>query len=80
MIKRCPSVKRVHCGKMKAPSEKSSIMTNRKEVDYELSNEPKMNSISLSLSPLAPKRGLKRKVTVFRIKVDLSWSLVDQCV
>ena len=26
----CPSVKRVYCDKMKAPSEKSSIMTNRK--------------------------------------------------
>ena len=26
----CPSVKRVHCDKTKAPSEKRSIMTNRK--------------------------------------------------
>ena len=26
----CPSVKRVYCDKTKAPSEKSSIMTNRK--------------------------------------------------
>ena len=26
----CPSVKRVNCDKTKAPSEKSSIMTNRK--------------------------------------------------
>ena len=37
----CPSVKRMHCDKTKAPSEKSTIMTNRK-----LSNEPKMNSVS----------------------------------
>ena len=36
------SVKRVHCDKTKAPSEKSSIVTN------ELSNEPKMNSVRVS--------------------------------
>ena len=38
------SVCRVHCDTTKAPSEKSSIMTNRKS-PYELSNEPKMNIV-----------------------------------
>ena len=35
----CPSVKRVNCDKTKAPSERSSIMTNNQL--YELSNESK---------------------------------------
>ena len=39
----CLSVKCVDCDKMKAPSEKRSIMTNRKS--HELSNEHKMNIV-----------------------------------
>ena len=64
----CPCVKRMDCDKTKASSEKSSIMTNRKS--------PTSFSTSLRwtmyVAPNLQRGPQKLKVTIFRIKVDLS--------
>jgi len=54
-----------------APSEKSSIITNRKSTTgFPVSL--RWTVYDFTLPPQPPKEGLKLKLSVFRIKVDLS--------
>ena len=67
----CPFVTRVDCDKTKAPIAKK-VQLSLIGSPLLLFNEPKMNSArTLPLSP-PPRGAQKRKVIVFRIKVDLS--------
>jgi len=66
----CPSVKRVYCGKTKAPSEKSSIMTKRKSP----TNFPMNLRWTSYVAPNPPKGA--SKATFFHFpykKLGFSW-------
>ena len=66
-----PSVKRVNCDKTKPPSEKSSIVTNRKST----TSFPMHLRRTAYVSPKS-QRGSKTESDRFCLKVDLSRSML----
>ena len=74
-----PSVKRVNCDKTKAPSEKSSIMTNRKSptsfpmslrwTAYVASNPPKGTSKTIILFSVQKIIGLSSKKVCYKVSL-----------
>ena len=64
----CLSVKRVNCDKTKAPSDKSSIMSNRKST----TSFPVRLRWTAYVAPKPPKGAQKRKMTLFPLKVYFS--------
>ena len=64
------SVKRVHCDKTKAPSEKSSIMTRKSTTSFPMSIR-----LTANVALQAPMGVSKCKVTVFRIQ---KWAFLEE--
>ena len=67
----CPSVERVYCDKTKAPSEKSSIMTNRKSP----TSFPMSLRWTSYVAPNPQRLPQKRFFSIFRIK---NWAFLEE--